>query len=56
MNPKTQTTLFFIASALAFLAVVITYVRSGDVNLSLVGAALFLAAAGEYSRRRTRLS
>lgn len=52
LEPKLTVWLFFIASLLAFFAAVVAYARRGEFELGLVAAGVFMAAMGEYYRRK----
>ena len=46
--------LWLAAAALAFIAAVVTYTRTGELKVTLLGATLFLAAVGFSLLRRSR--
>ena len=46
--------LWLAAAALAFIAAVVTYTRTGELRVTLLGATLFLAAMGFGLLRRSR--
>ena len=46
--------LWLAAAALAFIAAVVTYTRTGELKVTLLGATLFLAAMGFGLLRRSR--
>jgi len=46
--------LWLAAAGLAFIAAVVTYTRTGELRVTLLGATLFLAAMGFGLLRRSR--
>ncbi|HVE66488.1 MAG TPA: hypothetical protein VNC59_07900 [Thermoanaerobaculia bacterium] len=46
--------LWLVAAALAFIAAVVAYTRTGELKVTLLGATLFFAAMGFGFLRRSR--
>jgi len=53
-SPAWQATLYYVASALAFVALALNFVGDGRFKFPLAAAVLFLAVMGERSRRQIR--
>jgi hypothetical protein len=52
---KLASILYFVAAVLALAGAAVAYSRSGEIKWPLLAAAIFLAAMGVYTLRRSRV-